>query len=104
MERTEQIHYVLARGRIQVAGWLVGQQNRWVTGERSGHRHPLLLASRELDWIVMQPLSQADGPQQIRRAILCRAYPCQLQRHQDIFQGGEGRNEMEGLKDVADVI
>ena len=52
----------------------------------------------------MQPFSQADGLQQIRRTLLSRAYPCQLQRHQDIFQGGEGGNEMEGLKDVADLI
>ena len=104
MERLEQLHHVLARSRIQVAGRFVCQQNRWVTGKGSGHRHPLLFASRELDGIMMEPFSQAHGIQQFRRAILRRAHPGQLQRHQDIFQCREGGNEVKGLKDVADVI
>ena len=45
MERLEQLHDVLACGRIQVTGRLIGQQNRRVAGKGSGHRHPLLFAS-----------------------------------------------------------
>ena len=45
MKRLEQLHHVLARGRIQVTSRLVRQQNRRVTGKGSRHRHPLLFAS-----------------------------------------------------------
>ena len=45
MKRLEQLHHVLARDRIQVAGRLVCQQNRRVAGKGSRHRHPLLFAS-----------------------------------------------------------
>ena len=104
MERLKQLHDVLACGRIQVAGRLIGQKNRWVTGKGSGHCHPLLFASRELYGIMVKPFSKADGIQQFRRAILRRAHSGQLQRHQDIFQCGEGGDEMKGLENVADVI
>ena len=53
MESMEQLHHVLARGRIQVAGRFIGQQNRWVTGKGSRHRHSLLLAAGQLDGIMM---------------------------------------------------
>ena len=69
MERLEQLHDVLACGRIQVTGRFVCQQNRWVTGKGSGHRHPLLFASRKLYGIMMEPFSKAHGIQQFRRAI-----------------------------------
>ena len=36
------------RSLIQVAGWLICQQNRWFGDQRSGHRNPLLLAPESM--------------------------------------------------------
>lgn len=65
---------------------------------------PLLLPSRQLNRIMMQPLFQTDGFQEVCCAILCPVHSRQLQRNQDVFQSGEGGDEMKGLKDVADMI
>src|SRR5918995_153077 len=44
----EHPHQRLAAGRIQVAGWLVGEKDRWTPGDRTRDRHELLMAARQL--------------------------------------------------------
>jgi hypothetical protein len=42
----QQIHDVLTRVRVEVAGGLVGQQDQRPVDKRAGDRDPLLLATR----------------------------------------------------------
>src|ERR1035437_3760897 len=53
VDPVQQAHDLQARGRVEVARGLVGQQNRRLVDEGPRDRHPLLLASGEL---VRQPL------------------------------------------------
>ena len=44
----QEIDDVAAVLTIEIAGWLVGEDNRRVVGERTGDCHALLLTTREL--------------------------------------------------------
>ena len=47
-EPLDRLHDLLARGRVEVAGGLVGEQHARLVGQRPRDRHALLLAAREL--------------------------------------------------------
>jgi hypothetical protein len=71
--------------------------------ECPGERHPLLLASRELNGIVMgaiakaHPLEEEIGP---APPVLAP----ELKRYLDVLAGRESGDEMEGLEDEADLL
>jgi hypothetical protein len=44
---------------VEISGGLVGQHEFGLVGERTGHGHPLLLASGKLMGAVMQTVAQA---------------------------------------------
>src|ERR671931_365125 len=46
----EQLHHGFAIARIEIARWLVGQQNGWPACQSSRDSHALLLAAGELTW------------------------------------------------------
>src|ERR1700681_1595887 len=48
MQLAEQIHHRLAAARIEVAGWLVGQQDERLASDCARHGDALLLSSRQL--------------------------------------------------------
>src|SRR5262245_17027712 len=48
VEVPQQLHHRVAVPRVEVAGGLVGEQDRRLAHERPRHRHALLLAAREL--------------------------------------------------------
>ena len=104
MDVAHQIHDVPAVGAIEIAGRLVGQQDRRIVGQRSRERHALLLTARQLRRIVVSPAGQADlvepgpGPGHgVRRAG-------NLHRHRDVFERRQRRNEMKELEDEADLL
>ena len=45
MQAGEKRHDLAARLRIEVAGWLVGKQDRRVVHQRAGDRHALTLST-----------------------------------------------------------
>ena len=49
---------------VQIAGWFIGQQDGRAHHERASQGHALLLASRELDRIMIPPVRQADAFEQ----------------------------------------
>jgi hypothetical protein len=57
MEFAKQLHDDLAVSGIEVPRGLVGQQNRRIASDCSSDGNTLLLASRELAWIVLGSVS-----------------------------------------------
>ncbi|HSJ98100.1 MAG TPA: hypothetical protein VLC53_13550, partial [Myxococcota bacterium] len=57
----QQLDHVLAGGRVEVAGGLVGEQQPRLAHEGARHRDALLLAAGELARIVAEALAQADA-------------------------------------------
>src|SRR4051812_5780864 len=72
---------------IQIAGRLVSQHQRRLVGERASDCDSLLLTARQFRWPMLEPLSQAQHPQQFP-GPLCRGFgtctPYELGKH-DIF-------------------
>ena len=62
----EQIDDLPAGGAVEIAGRLVGEQDRRIVGERARDRDALLLAARELRRIVMPAVRQPDVREQRR--------------------------------------
>ncbi len=53
MQPVHQGHDLVPGLRVQVAGWLIGQNNRWPIHQRSRNRHSLALAAGKLVGLVM---------------------------------------------------
>src|SRR4051794_25649383 len=56
MQLFEQAHNSLAIDRVQVSGRLVREQHRWTSRQRARHGNTLLLAARELRWIMLHAM------------------------------------------------
>ncbi len=59
----------LGRGRVELAGRLVGEKEPWPVREGCADGDPLLLASRELRWPRVAPREEADALQQLVGAL-----------------------------------
>jgi hypothetical protein len=92
--------------RIQVAGGLIGDDNRRVVCQGAGDRCALLLPSgnrrRKLVGVVFQP----DHPQQIHGALFALARivnVAEIHGQHDIFQQGQRGQQLEELKNYPQV-
>jgi acyl-CoA thioesterase I len=103
VQREHQLDDLLARRQVEVAGRLVGEQDRRLHHQRTGERHTLLLAAGELGGIVGEPLGEADTVELGRGAGERVGAAGKLQRHGDVFKRGHVLDEMEGLEDDADI-
>src|SRR5262249_20834840 len=65
---------------VEVAGRLVGEQERWLWRERAGERHPLLLAARELRRVMVPAPTEPDAREQLPGALPDAGSPEQLER------------------------
>ena len=95
----------LAAGRaVEVAGRLVGEDDRRSAGERAGDGDALLLATRQLARAVRQPVAQADRVDHVvdpRRVALGAA---EHQRQRDVLLGGERRDQVVRLEHEPDLL
>ena len=64
----QQLDDRLPGGAVEIAGRLVGEQDRRIVGERPRDRDALLLAARELRRVVMAAIGQTDFVEQLLRA------------------------------------
>ena len=65
VQALEQAHHLDAGPRVEVAGGLVGEQDRRVVDQRARNRHALLLAARQLVGMMAEPIAEADGRQHL---------------------------------------
>ena len=64
-ELGDQREHLACRDGVELSGRLVGDQERWPAGERRAERDPLLLAARELTWMRVAPVAEADALEQL---------------------------------------
>jgi len=89
---------------IQIAGWLVGKDQRGMIDERSGQRDALLFAAGEFARTVMQASLEAKqlyDPVKVL-AIHRAIFPADLVSDADIAHGIESGEQIEFLKDKSD--
>ena len=103
MQREEQRDDFGARVSVEVAGRLVGEENRWSRRNRAGECNALLLASGKLTGIVIEPHTESDCLEFGFRTVEGITDTCQLKRYGNILKRSHGLNEMEGLKNDSDM-
>src|SRR5712664_623379 len=101
----EQLHDRFAVFGVQVSGGLVGHQDEGIADQSAGHSDTLLLTSRELRGIVAQAVGHADALESILHFLLALAGAGSAigERELDVFIHGEIADQVEGLKDEADL-
>ena len=101
----EELHHRLAVLRVEVAGRLVGEQDRGLARNRASHRHPLLLAPGEL----AREMPGAMGHLYLREGLvhplppLGRPHAPVGQGQLDVLVDGEVAYQVEALEDEADL-
>src|SRR6478672_1819176 len=59
---------------VEIARWLVGEEQRGRRDQRPGDRYALLLAAGQLAGLVIQPIAETDTSQRFRGELL-RVFP-----------------------------
>src|SRR2546422_2369841 len=102
----EDLHDLLTRGRVEVAGRLVGEQDAGVVHQCSRDGHALALAARQLVRLVLHPVPEPHALQRPRRlrATRLRPEPRVDERQLHVVQGGRAGEQVERLEDEADLL
>ena len=94
----------LGAGRlVEIAGRLVGDEDRRLGRQRARERHALLLAAGQLRRIVVQPLASPTAASSRAARSWASGDAGELERHRDVLQRRHGRDEVEGLEHDADI-
>ena len=98
IEVEEHVDDGAARFVVEVAGRLVGEEDFRAVDKGAGQGDALLLAAGELVRVVVGAVGQADTGEVVEGGGLRVADTTQLERHEDIFQGGERGEKLEALE------
>jgi hypothetical protein len=100
----EQLEDLAARLRVEVAGRLVGEDDRRLRHERARDRDTLLLAARKLGGPVRQAVVEADPLHQLCELGAVRLLTGDRERQEDVLLRGQHGKQVEELEDEADVL
>ena len=105
VDPVDQLHDPDRRLGVEVAGRLVGQEQRRVVDERARDRHALLLAARQLVGVVVQLRREADQAEDVRHLApdLLTTLADDLERVRDVRVDGAAGKQLVVLEDHADV-
>jgi hypothetical protein len=100
MKLAQQIHHCLAVGGVKIAGRLVCQQNKRISGDCSGNRDALLLPARKLAWKMLASMGHSNTFQSIHDAplSLCRSQTAIGERQFYVFEHVKVADQIETLK------
>lgn len=95
----EQCNNSLATRGIEIACWLVSEQDRRTIGECTRDRDTLLFATGELHREVCSALAEPDALEQVGRTSLGTGLTSEFQRNLNVLGGRECRDELKTLED-----
>jgi hypothetical protein len=95
VELEQELTNSATRDGVQITSRLVRKQHRRLRNERSSQCNALLLSARKLPRIMSGAGAQTDAVEGLHSRAACLRASRQLQRQHDVFQRGEGRNEVE---------
>src|SRR5262245_53554273 len=106
MKITDEREDFVARSRVQVAGWFVGQEDRWVHRQRARDRDTLPLAARQFIRQVRLSVAELNERQQLARPLVNLAPwpPPQVKGQPDVLETRQRRQQVEELKDESDLV
>ena len=102
----EQLQHGVGGGRVEVAGRLVGQQQRRIVGQRPGDRGALLLPARERGGQLVGLVGDADRSSSCWRAVAPlagRDLLGEVHRQHHVLGHGQRRQQLEELEHQPDV-
>ena len=102
MEIDQQLDDLLAGGRVEIAGGLVGQEQPRSAADGARDGHALLLTPRELDGVVVRATGEADLGEQRSGALERVGLAGQLERDRDVLESGERGDQVVGLEHKPD--
>src|SRR5215203_3426051 len=102
----KQVEDLGAGDRVQVSGWLVGQQQGGAVDQRPGDSYPLHLPAGELGRAVVRPLGEADRLQNPESPLtsLLPAHACVDHRKLHVLERALSGKEVVALEDEPDEI
>jgi len=103
IEREEELFNALARLGVEVARGLIGKEDFGIVNKGACEGDALLLATGQLDWVMIFAIGQAHLGQPLIGQRANAAFAAQLQRREHIFTRGEGRDKLKILKNEANV-
>lgn len=104
VEFLHEFHHGRAGTRVEVSGGLVGKQDSRTVRKGPRQRDALLLPTRKLRRVVVETVAETDSFQKHSSAVpvvggTFAAH--QLERHENVLEGGERGQEVERLEDKA---
>jgi hypothetical protein len=104
VELIEELEHFLSALGVEIARGLVGEQQRGLSHQRAGDRDALALAPGKLRRMVAEAVREPDGRDQLEAALAALAprRAAVEQRHFDVLEHGELRDQVEGLEDESD--
>ena len=100
-------HHFYRRATVEISRRLVGEQKARLGDECARDRHPLLLSTRQLARLVVQPIREADALQCSLRElprVLLLARTVVQQRQLDVIERRRPREQVESLKDETELL
>jgi len=83
---------------VEIAGWLIGQQDRGVVDDGARDGHALLLAAGERVGLVIQPAGDAEQAQHLLElGVRVRAQARDVARHRDVVPRRQVGQQVEFL-------
>src|SRR5262249_6914745 len=103
----ELVEYFAGSAGIQAGTRLIRQDQWWVARQRACDRDPLLLPSRELLRLVRPTTAATGSCEDLARSLSLLGLGDHAGEHHGehhVLKGGEGREQVERLEDVANVL
>src|SRR6185295_18277858 len=100
----QEVNDAVAGFLIEIAGRFIGKDDARAGGKCPGNGHALLLAARQLAWIMLKAVAEPDAPELFCSARKGIGGASELEGYGDVLERGHGGNEMKGLKDDAEIV
>lgn len=106
IQMEHELQHHLRGCRIQIAGWLICEDQAGLSGDGAGQRHTLLLTTRKFRRFVPLPVCQIHLRHQVTRPVkrFASTPAFRQQRQGNILQSADRREQVVKLKDKTDVF